>query len=380
MGRKSWATQLKTTFDSSADTVIWFHCASLGEFEQGRPLMEKIKQQHPRQPLLLTFFSPSGYEIRKNYKGVDYVCYLPLDTAANAATFLDIIQPQLAIFVKYEFWYSYLKTLQQRNIPIYLIGAIFRPNQYFFKWYGRPYRTILKGFTHIFVQDQASYHLLQKEGYQQVSVAGDPRIDRVVKIAATAQGFPIIEAFKQDQPLLILGSAHEKDLTIWQAFFKQNTYWKVLIAPHEVHPTAIKRIQQQLPIPSLCYTDITEPSLAINSFSLIINTIGILNQLYQYADVVYIGGGFGTSIHNTLEPAVFGVPILIGPKYQKFEEAKSMKQQGGLKVVEYTTDIQSIMKKWASPSLRKQLGHLNQQFIENNAGGTEKIYNILKFL
>jgi len=379
-GRKDWQRQLNNTYQAAPNSAIWVHCASLGEFEQGRPLMEKIKQEQPQQIIVLTFFSPSGYEIRKNYTGVDYVFYLPLDTATNATTFLEIIQPQLAIFIKYEFWFHFLSTLQKRAIPTYLVGAIFRPNQYFFKWYGSSYLSILQGFTHIFVQDRTSNELLREHGCKQVSIAGDPRIDRVVQIAATAERFPIIQAFKQEKRLLVIGSSHPKDLNLWQPFFKKNTYWKVLIVPHEVHPKAIQKVQQQLPYPSLCYTDVDKEQKDLDVPFLIIDTIGMLNQLYQYADVVYIGGGFGNGIHNTLEPAIFGVPILVGPNYEKFEEAKRMQSLGGLQVIHTPTNIDEYMRKLVSDTFRRKRGKSNRKYIESHAGGTEKIYLLLKNL
>jgi len=373
-GRADWRTHLSNTYTEIPNSIIWFHCASLGEFEQGRPLMELIKQQQTGQKIVLTFFSPSGYEIRKNYQGADYVYYLPLDTSKNAKEFLEIIQPKLAVFVKYEFWFHFLHTLQKQSIPIYLIGGLFRPQQYFFTWFGKSHLAILQHFTHIFVQNNDSKELLQQHGVTNVSIAGDPRIDRVVQIANSVDSFPIIEQFKNNKPLLVLGSTHPKDITIWTDFFKTNTYWQVLIAPHEVHETAIKQLQQALPQPTLCYTAIKKDSIIPKTTILIVNTIGMLNQLYQYADVVYIGGGFGEGIHNTLEPAVFGVPIVIGPTYEKFEEANTMVKNKGIEVVQKSTDIQPIMTTLQDLSVRKELGKINQQYLVDHKGGTEKVY------
>ena len=369
--------EIKATFRETPNTVIWFHCASLGEFEQGRPLMEAIKKKQPSKKIVLTFFSPSGYEIRKNYQGVDYVYYLPLDTRQNAQQVLQILQPAFAIFVKYEFWYHYLKTLQERQIPTYLIAGIFRPTQVFFQWYGRWYLNLLSYFTHLFVQEAASKDLLIAHGISKVSIAGDPRIDRVFAIASTLRSFPIIEAFKSQRPLFVAGSTHLKDILVLLPFIQQNTFWKILIVPHEVDAASIEQLQLQLPDNTLCYSDIQEATNLRDVPIMIVNTIGMLNELYQYAQVVYIGGGFDTGIHNLLEPAVFNVPLLIGPTYEKFEEAKAMVQKGGTFVIKDQEAIIQTLEPLENAALRQRAGQLNKTFLDENRGGTELIYNVL---
>ena len=376
-GRKNWRANLKSTFKEAPKSVIWFHCASLGEFEQGRPLMEQIKQEQPEQKIVLTFFSPSGYEVRKNYQGADYIWYLPLDTQQNAVDLVNLIQPRMAIFVKYEFWYHFLQTLQLQDITTYLIGGLFRQDQYFFKWYGKRYLSLLKGFSHIFVQNDSSKRLLEKHGVSAVAIAGDPRIDRVVHIAQTVRRFPMVESFKNKQPLLVLGSTHPKDITIWSNFITKNKDWKILIVPHEVEDSAIQQLENSLPVLTHRYTALDKNTSHLPHPILIMDTIGMLNQLYQYAGVVYIGGGFDEGIHNTLEPAVFGVPILIGPKYEKFEEAKRMLQTKGMRRIQKEADVQPIMNELQTATLRKELGAKNKEFILTNRGGTKKIYDFL---
>ena len=368
---------MKATFQEPPNTIIWFHCASLGEFEQGRPLMEAIKKRQPTKKIVLTFFSPSGYEIRKNYQGVDYVYYLPLDTPQNAQQFLQILQPALAIFVKYEFWYYHLKALHERQIPTYLIAGIFRPTQVFFKWYGRWYLNLLSYFTHLFVQEAASKDLLVAHGISKVSIAGDPRIDRVFSIASNLTPFPIIEQFKNHYPLFVAGSVHLKDVVTLRPFLQENTFWKILIVPHEVDPTSIEQLQQQLPENTVRYSDRQASTNWSDAPIMIVNTIGMLNQLYQYAQVVYIGGGFDKGIHNLLEPAVFNVPLLIGPKYEKFEEAKAMVRTGGTFVIRNQEAIIQTLEQLEKVSSRQRAGQLNKTFLDENRGGTELIYNFL---
>ena len=356
--------------------------------------MERIKAAQPEQKIVLTFFSPSAYETRAQFKGADYVYYLPLDTPSNAAQFIALIQPKYVVFVKYEFWYHHLFTLASQNIPTYLIAGLFRSNQFFFKWYGRWYLKVLKGFSHLFVQEEASKVLLAAHGITNVSIAGDPRIDRVFDIAQTAKSFPIIEQFKQQDLLFIIGSAHQKDIALLLPFIQQHTTWKILVVPHEVDQQSIKYIQDLLPNAQLytdieakkCRTPLEVSDTLVSNFStdrqksnniLIVNTIGLLSQLYKYADVAYIGGGFDTGIHNILEPAVFGIPILIGPKYKKFEEAKALIGLGGVVMVNNQEQFFHIEKQLVQAEYRQAMGVINKNYLLAHQGGTVTIFNKL---
>ena len=411
MGRKNLFSHIQHTFKEAPGQVIWVHCASLGEYEQGRPIMERIKVVQADQKIVLTFFSPSGYESRTHFKGADYVYYLPLDTKKNALRFVQLLQPKYALFVKYEFWHHHLSTLSLHHIPTYLIAGHFRSDQFFFKWYGAWHRDVLLNFSHLFVQQNASKALLAKYGITDVSVAGDPRIDRVVDIAQTASRFPIIEQFKNEQPLFIIGSAHQKDLDLLLPFIQSNTIWKILIVPHEVDKKSIQKIQRSLPNTYL-YTDAQVDSKNLNRYSanktvanvsdtskggqhvseptttflgddlktannLIVNTIGLLSQLYRYADVAYIGGGFDTGIHNILEPAIFSVPILIGPKYQKFEEANALVSLGGVVVVPNQERFFQIERQLTDRTYRQTMGAINKNYLLEHQGGTLTVFNKL---
>lgn len=357
--------------------MVWFHCASLGEYEQGRPLMERIKQEQPEQKIVLTFFSPSGYKTRTHFKGADYVYYLPLDTSKNAAQFIQLIQPKYVVFVKYEFWYHYLSTLASQNIPTYLIAGLFRSNQFFFKWYGRWYLKVLKNFSHLFVQEESSKVLLEGYSITNVSIAGDPRIDRVIDIAQTVKHFPLIDQFKQQDLLFLIGSSHQKDLALLLPFIQKNTIWKILIVPHEVDQKSIQHIQSLLPKAQL-YTEASFGSKKINSSNiLIVNTIGLLSQLYRYANVAYIGGGFDTGIHNILEPAIFGIPILIGPKYHKFEEAKALIGLGGVSMFANQEKFLQLEKQLIHKDHRQFMGSINKNYLLANRGGTVTVFNKL---
>ncbi len=377
-GRQNLFTHIQQTFKEAPGQVVWFHCASLGEYEQGRPLMERIKETQPDQKIVLTFFSPSGYETRSHFKGTDYVYYLPLDTRKNATQLVELLQPKYVLFVKYEFWYHHLSTLAAQNIPTYLIAGHFRSNQLFFKWYGVWYLKILQSFSHLFVQENSSKVLLAQFGITNVSVAGDPRIDRVINIAQTASNFSIIEQFKQQDLLFIIGSPHRKDLELVLPFLQNNTTWKVLIVPHEVDQKTIQQIQQLLPETQL-YTEVIRDNKTLNNNNtLIINTIGILSQLYRYADLAYIGGGFDTGIHNILEPAIFGVPILIGPKYQKFEEAKALISLGGVAMVSNQAQFLYLEKQLVNIEYRQSMGSINKNYLLDHQGGTVTVFNKLK--
>lgn len=382
-GRKNWAENLSTELSSkrkAGQTLIWVHSASLGEFEQGRPLMEAIKKQHPEVFILLSFFSPSGYEIRKNYAQADLVCYLPADLPSNAQQFLSIVQPQLAIFVKYEFWYNFLKTLHKKEIPVWLIAALFRPQQPFFQPWGSWYLQILKGFDHFFVQNQSSAELLEKYQLRQYTLAGDPRIDRVIQIAAEAKSFPTVEAFAQDNSVLMAGSTWGPDEVLLEGLWENQELcagWKLIIAPHEIGASHLEHIEQKFGTQCIRYSQF-KPEEHANRTVLIIDNIGMLSALYRYATIAYIGGGFGAGIHNTLEPMAFELPVVFGPKYQKFEEAVVNVKMGGTFVVEEQPDLEQIFKQLKDSTFRAHASAAVQHYLQENQGATLKIMARLK--
>lgn len=328
-GRKNWKKNLLEKVDKNA-RYIWFHCASLGEFEQGRPVIEAIKKQFPEYKIVLTFFSPSGYEIRKNYNQADIVVYLPIDTRRNAQFFLSVVNPEKVFFIKYEFWYNFITELKKRQIPLYLISAIFRENQVFFKknrW-GNWFRKMLFQFEHIFVQNESSAKLLSSIGIKQFTVSGDTRFDRVAAIAASSKEIPIVEKFKGNSLLIVAGSTWKHDEKLLAEFINQNIDIKFIIAPHEVSNANINRLHQLLKKPTIKFSQINETE--IDKYQvLIIDSVGLLSSLYRYGNIAYIGGGFGIGIHNILEAATFGLPIIFGPNYKKFKEAVDLKLEGG---------------------------------------------------
>ena len=303
---------------------VWFHAASLGEFEQGRPLMEQLRKEHPEYKILLTFFSPSGYEVRKNYEGADIITYLPLDTITNARRFLRTIRPVMAFFIKYEFWYNYLHILKHRNIPVYSVSSIFRPDQVFFKWYGRQYGHVLKCFTHFYVQNEVSRELLAKIGIHDVTVVGDTRFDRVLQIKEAAKKLPIVEAFCDKKKVFIAGSSWQPDEEIFIPWLNEHKDWKLVIAPHVIGEDHLQQIEKLLEGRKVVrYTEATEENVK-GAEVLMINCFGLLSSIYGYADVTYVGGGFGVGIHNTLEAAVWDVPVFFGPNNQRFQEAQGL--------------------------------------------------------
>lgn len=323
-GRKNIWQQIASKINPN-DHPIWFHFASLGEFEQGRPVLEALKNQKPQQKIIVTFFSPSGYEIRKNYPLAD-VFYLPIDTRKNAELFIKLVNPQQAIFTKYEFWFHYFNELHKSQIPLYLISGIFRPNQTFFKWYGGFYRNMLKFISHFFVQNEESASLLKNIGIHQVSLSGDTRFDRVYENAHHPKSLPIIEQFCVDDKVFIAGSTWLPDEKLLVALTVKNPDWKFIIAPHEIGDAHIKEIEALFPeaIKFSVFSSQHKQISNLKSRILIIDNIGMLSSLYQYGKLAYIGGGFGTGIHNTLEAAAFGLPVIFGPKYDKFQEAKDL--------------------------------------------------------
>ena len=376
--RKMWRGEreairiLKEKVDPNA-RYVWFHAASLGEFEQGRPLMEQLRRDHPEYKILLTFFSPSGYEVRKNYEGADIICYLPLDTITNARRFLRTIRPVMAFFIKYEFWYNYLHILSHRGVPVYSVSSIFRPGQVFFRWYGRQYSHVLKCFTRFYVQNEVSRELLSTIGITDVTVVGDTRFDRVLQIKEAAKQLPIIEQFKGSSKCFIAGSSWQPDEEIFIPFFNEHKDWKLIIAPHVIGEDHLQQIEKMLEGRKVVrYTEANVDSVA-DAEVLIINCFGLLSSIYRYADVTYVGGGFGVGIHNTLEAAVWDVPVIFGPNNQRFQEAQGLKACGGGQEIHSADDFQRIMQHFIKePASMKEAGRQSGQFVEQMTGATRK--------
>ena len=372
-GRKNVFDLLSEKMDPNAQ-YVWIHAASLGEFEQGRPIIEKLRITNPEYKILLTFFSPSGYEVRKNYEGADVVCYLPMDTSWNVKRFLSIVHPSYAIFIKYEFWMNYLSYLKKNGIPTYIVSAIFRKSQAFFQWYGRWYCNILKNFTHLFVQNQESKDLLASVGIQNVSLAGDTRFDRVADIAAKSKQLPIIESFVGDAKVFIAGSSWPKDEDILIPYINAHPEIKFIIAPHEIHSEHIDSITAKLKRPYVLYTTTNEEE-AKSAECIIINCFGLLSSIYRYGQVAYIGGGFGVGIHNILEASVYGIPVLFGPNYHKFKEAVDMIERGGAYSISNATEFAKLMDDFydSSSVLYEKTAQMAAIYSQENRGATEKI-------
>ena len=381
---KQWIVGRKDIFKRMAevispeDKVVWIHAASLGEFEQGRPVIEKIREQQPEYKILVTFYSPSGYEIRKNYAGADYIFYLPIDTPGNAKKFLDVAHPEIAIIVKYEFWLNLLSELKHRGVRTYLISAIFRRNSIFFRSYGSIWRQALDSFEQMFVQNEESKELMHEIGFDNVVVAGDTRFDRVAEIARNVKKVPIVERFKGDSPLFVAGSTWGPDEEILQTLINDNPQIKFVVAPHEMENSRIERIIAQTKGGAVRYTLCNEESDFSKIQVLILDTIGILSSVYGYATWSYIGGGFGVGIHNTLEAATFGLPIAFGPNYQKFKEARDMVALGAATKVESAEDLSA----WFAPlrddkSALQRAGSAAKSYTQRNQGATSLIMKIV---
>lgn len=379
-----WKTNgiLREKIDKNAK-YIWFHASSLGEFEQGRPMIEKIKKDYPGYKILLTFFSPSGYEVRKNYNGADVVCYLPFDTPFKVKKFLNLANPAVAIFIKYEFWVNYLTELKKRNIPTYIISAIFRPEQLFFKWYGKPYRKVLNCFDHLFVQDKQSKELLAQYDIINVTVAGDTRFDRVQDVFKATKQLPLIEQFTLNKKgekvtTLIAGSSWLKDEEIFVPYFNKHPELKLIIAPHEINREHLLDIDALLKRPSIRLSEANSDNIT-GKDCLIIDSFGLLSSIYRYGDIAYIGGGFGAGIHNTPEAAVYGMPVIFGPKYQKFKEAKDLIAVGGGFTINDDKSFYTLMENLLSDhNTLSTAGKAAGNFIKNNTGATEHILKELK--
>jgi len=407
--RKMWRGErdtfrvLREQVDPNA-RYVWFHAASLGEFEQGRPLMEQMRREHPDIKILLTFFSPSGYEVRKNYEGADIICYLPLDTIRNARRFLRLIRPELAFFIKYEFWYNYLHILKHRGVPVYSVSSIFRDGQVFFRWYGRQYGRVLKCFTHFYVQNEKSRELLASIGLTNVTITGDTRFDRVLQVKETPLSGPVgptidlflgrktIEApsgavggassgaVEGASRVFIAGSSWQPDEEIFIRYFNEHPDWKLIIAPHVISEDHLQQIEKLLEGRKVIRYSRVAPSGAVGGASvLIIDCFGLLSTIYRYADVTYVGGGFGVGIHNTLEAAVWDVPVIFGPNNQRFQEAQKLKAAGGGFEISSYEDFSRLMDRFNSdPSFLRQAGERAGNYVKGEAGATQLILSDIR--
>ncbi|WP_417165979.1 3-deoxy-D-manno-octulosonic acid transferase [Segatella sp.] len=395
--RKMWRGEreafkiLKQKVDPNAK-YIWFHAASLGEFEQGRPLMERIRKEYPQYKILLTFYSPSGYEVRKNYEGADIICYMPVDTRLNAIRFLRLVRPVMAFFIKYEFWSNFLHILKHRNIPTYSVSSIFREDQVFFKWYGRSYAGVLKCFTRFFVQNEESKRLLEGIGITAVDVVGDTRFDRVLQIKEAAKQLPICEAFRtgvassqsadvphHDFKVFVAGSSWPPDENIFIPFFNEHKDWRLLIAPHVIAEEHLKLILSLIKGKKVVRYTQTTPEEAAEADVLIIDCFGLLSSMYNYGDVAYIGGGFGVGIHNTLEAAVWNMPVIFGPNNKKFQEAQGLLKSGGGFEINTYEDFSVLMSSLMNDeTFLKQAGDKAGAFVAHLAGATDKVLASVK--
>ena len=395
--RKMWRGEreafkiLKQKVDPNAK-YIWFHAASLGEFEQGRPLMERIRKDYPQYKILLTFYSPSGYEVRKNYEGADIICYMPVDTRLNAIRFLRLVRPVMAFFIKYEFWSNFLHILKHRNIPTYSVSSIFREDQVFFKWYGRNYAGVLKCFTRFFVQNEESKRLLEGIGITAVDVVGDTRFDRVLQIKEAAKHLPICEAFRtgvassqsadvphHDFKVFVAGSSWPPDENIFIPFFNEHKDWRLLIAPHVIAEEHLKLILSLIKGKKVVRYTQTTPEEAADADVLIIDCFGLLSSMYNYGDVAYIGGGFGVGIHNTLEAAVWNMPVIFGPNNKKFQEAQGLLKSGGGFEINTYEDFSGLMSSLMNDeAFLKQAGDKAGTFVAHLAGATDKVLASVK--
>lgn len=376
-GRRNWQQQLKNNWKTEpGDFVVWMHCASLGEFEQGRPVLEEIKSEFRKfsgqnSNILLTFFSPSGYEIRKNYNGADYVMYLPMDGAANAKNFIDLVQPDLAIFVKYEFWHYYLQELRKRKIKTILVSGIFRPSQPFFQWWGGFHQNMLQCFSQLFVQNEASKALLQNIGLGgKTTVAGDTRFDRVLTGAAQWQPIGIVDTFCSTEPVLVAGSTWAEDETILAHWMKENVQYKLILAPHEIKAENIDRLKTLFPH-SITFSELsTHHPKPLTHNCLLIDNIGYLSRLYKYATVCYVGGGFNKSgHHNILEAAVYGKPVVTGPNFEKFKESADLKKLGGSFTITNANELISVLQQMDISAAST----IAENYVKKNAGATAAI-------
>ena len=391
-GEKKAIRTIREKMDPNA-RYVWFHAASLGEFEQGRPIIERFRKERPEFKILLTFFSPSGYEVRKNYEGADIICYLPLDTPHNARRFLRTIRPEMAFFIKYEFWYNYLHILRHRNIPVYSVSSIFRPNQIFFRWYGRQYSKVLKCFTRFFVQNERSRELLAKIGIHDVTVSGDTRFDRVLSIKEQSKELPIVSAFLDGKNGFVAGSSWLPDEEIFIPYMLQNNPdWKLIIAPHVIGEDHLKQIEALLEGKKVIrYTDARDAWESANEAqrdaqskrlaeadAIIINCFGLLSSIYRYGKVAYVGGGFGVGIHNVLEAAVWGMPVIFGPNHERFQEAVALIAEGGGFSISDTHDFEIFMRKFSSdPKTLAEASRKAGEYVKSQSGATDAVMRVV---
>lgn len=375
-GQKNWAGKIREKV-KPGDHNIWIHCASLGEFEQGRPVIEAIKKERPELKIILTFFSPSGYEIRKNYPIADCISYLPSDSPGNARKFISLVNPEFVIFVKYEFWNNYISVLYNKNIPLYLISAIFRPGQHFFKWYGSFFRNMLKRFKVIFVQDRGSYDLLSGINMENILLAGDTRFDRVIQITGTAKDIPQLEQFRGDEKLFLAGSSWKEDEEIIAQYinkFPDKMKW--VFAPHEIDKPNIERIEKLFTVKCVRFSEYKKADT--DARVLIIDNIGMLSSAYKYAFIAAVGGGFGKGIHNILEPACWGIPVVFGPNHEKFREALELKMTGGAKSFATYKEFENILNRWLTDNIiYSESAELAGKYVKENTGSTGTIIKVI---
>jgi 3-deoxy-D-manno-octulosonic-acid transferase len=378
---KKWLSGRKDLFEKiqkevvPGDQLLWFHVSSLGEFEQARPVIEGVKKYFPAYRILLTFFSPSGYELKKDYPLADYVYYMPLDTHRNASRFLDLVRPEKVFFVKYEFWFNFLTELKNRKIPTFIFSALFRPNQFFFQPWGKWFRKVLKVYTHIFVQNQTSFETLHKFGFDNVSISGDTRLDRVAQIAQSASVLPKLEKFCDGRQVIVAGSTWPEDEAIFLNYINECSHdVKFIVAPHEVNPGSLDRITILLKRPYVLYSTNSTPEQLDSAQVLIVDGYGYLVSVYRYAKIAYIGGGFTTGIHSILEPAVYGMPVVFGPNYHKFHEAVEMIQLGAAHAISNYEELRNLLESYLTDQKRLENDSLfASQYVESNRGATEQI-------
>lgn len=377
-GQHDWARKLKQQLAGNKNPIAWFHAASLGEFEQGRPVIEAFRKEYPDFKILLTFFSPSGYEVCKDYDGADYIIYLPADTPANARQFVQLVRPEIALFIKYEFWYNYLRALKAAQVPIVSFSAIFRPDQLFFKPWGQFYRNMLHYFDHILVQNQESVSLLTSIGITNVTLAGDTRFDRVAQVVTTKKEIPIAKAFKNTSPLLVVGSAWPDDMAVLIPLLNSfSKSLKVIIAPHEIHSDEIERWRNQLTKRSIRFSEAANADVDTADI-LIIDNVGMLSSLYQYGDFAYIGGAFKQGLHNILEAATFGMPLFFGPEFAKFQEAVDLVNEGAAFPISNVAELTSAFSKQYENA--EEASQISRQYVQRNIGATTKVMEVIQKL
>ncbi|MCR4764875.1 MAG: 3-deoxy-D-manno-octulosonic acid transferase [Bacteroidaceae bacterium] len=378
-GQKATFQILREKIDPNR-RYLWFHAASLGEFEQGRPLMERIRKEYPSYGILLTFFSPSGYEVRKNYEGADVICYLPFDKPKLVKQFMDLANPCMAFFIKYEFWKNYLTELHRRQVPTYSVSSIFRPDQVFFKDYGKDYGKVLCHFDHLFVQNQLSKDLLDSVGIKHVTIVGDTRFDRVIQIRQQAKELPLVEQFKQQQLTFVAGSSWQPDEDLFIEYFNRHPEVKLIIAPHVIGEDHLQQIIGKVQGKVVRYTQATMENVK-DARCLIIDCFGLLSSIYRYGEIAYVGGGFGTGIHNTVEAAVYGVPVIFGPNHQRFMEAKDLITCGGAFAVNGADDLNAVLDRLLTDkAFLQEAGQKAGTYVSGRAGATDKVWEHIKGL